>query len=840
MANKPVKRLADYQAPDFLIDSVELCFELDDHQTTVRAVSQIRRNGSHRRPLVLDGEGMVLKGVALNGEAVSDYRLDDTSLGIATELDVFTLTVETQLDPAANTLLEGLYKSGGAFCTQCEAEGFRRITYFLDRPDVMAVYTTKVIADKACYPQLLANGNAIERGELDDGRHFVTWQDPHPKPCYLFALVAGDFDLLKDDYTTASGRQVALEIYVDKGRAAQASHAMTSLKAAMKWDEENYGREYDLDIYMIVAVDFFNMGAMENKGLNIFNAKYVLADDDTATDQDYDNIAAIIAHEYFHNWTGNRVTCRDWFQLSLKEGLTVFRDQQFSADWTRSEVGRIKEARVIRTQQFAEDAGPMAHPIRPEAVEEMNNFYTVTVYNKGAEVIRMLHQLLGKDGFRKGSDLYFERHDGQAVTCDDFVTAMADANGRDLSQFRLWYSQSGTPELTLTEHWQDGRYRLTVAQHTRPTADQADKVPLQLPLSIELIGDAGNQELTLDITRAEQSFELGRFERKPLLAPLCGFSAPVRLHFEQGDGELADLMRQASDTFVRFDAAQRLVERIVLARLKGEDHSRAMGLWLHALKTLCDDISLDPALLAELLTVPALPTLMNLSDDIDLDGLIAARTMLHGALFEAMESDLVRLYERAKGRDNAGSRALANAALVILAKGGEGHLAVHQYQHDDGMTLRQGALNAAVAGDIPELDALLADFEARFGDNPQVMDKWLMAQAQRADALERLPALTEHPAFDWQNPNRTRALIGTFVALNPQCHSQAGYDYLAQVLPKLDAINGQATARIVTPLLQWRRFDEARRLGLEALLKGLGSRPGLSADLAELIGKALA
>ncbi|WP_115718642.1 aminopeptidase N [Gallaecimonas mangrovi] len=832
MANKAVKRLADYQSPAFLITHLDLTFELDDTQTRVTAVSKLKKNGTDSA-LRLDGEHLELVSVELDGKTV-EPRFENEQLVIDVAGDSGELKIVTLTNPSTNTALEGLYKSGGAFCTQCEAEGFRRITYFMDRPDVLAIYSSKVIADKEKYPQLLSNGNLVECGDLDGGRHFATWQDPFPKPCYLFALVAGDFDILEDSFTTMSGRDVLLQIYVDKGRRAQATHAMTALKASMKWDEDTYGLEYDLDRFMIVAVDFFNMGAMENKGLNVFNAKFVLADDNTATDADYDRIAGIIAHEYFHNWTGNRVTCRDWFQLSLKEGLTVFRDQSFSADWAGSSATRIHEAQLMRTAQFAEDAGPMSHPIRPQEVVEMNNFYTVTVYDKGAEVIRMLHGLLGKAGFRAGMDLYFKRHDGKAVTCDDFVDAMADANDVDLTAFKGWYSQSGTPIVTVTELWENGQYGLKLSQVTPPTADQKEKGPLPLPFAIELLG---HSKQVLQLQGAEQTFALGHFDEKPVLAPLCGFSAPVKLVFEQSDDELAALMEKAEDGFVRVDAAERLLQRLVAAWLEGQEHP-ALELWLNALHGIASRPLTDAFLDAELFKVPSVNAMLGWFENIDLDGLVAARTRLRSQVRERLFAVLHDRYQMVKDVKEKGARALTNSLLVLLAESLENAIEERYFQARN-MTERQGALAAAVAGNLAISDKLLSDFDDKFGDNLQVMDKWLMLQGQRSGALKRMPKLTEHSAFSWNNPNRTRSLIGVFIAHNPEAHSDAGYQWLSEVLPKLDSINPQATARMVGPLLQWRRFDAKRRQSLEALLTGLQT-PTTSADLGELLGKALA
>ena len=562
--------LADYRPSNYTIDTVNLTINLDDTCSQVISELTIIRQCEKLQPLELNGEHLTLISIAIDNQVLSkaQYQLSETLLTIPSSSLPdgvnFTLTITTEINPQENTALEGLFKSGDAFCTQCEAEGFRRISYYLDRPDVMATFTTKVIANKSLYPYLLSNGNKVAEGELTDGKHFVTWHDPFPKPCYLFALVAGDFDLLQDSFTTESGRNVALEIFVDKGNLTKAEHAMVSLQKSMAWDEETFGLEYDLDIYMIVAVDFFNMGAMENKGLNVFNSKYVLADSQCATDSDYFNIEAVIAHEYFHNWTGNRVTCRDWFQLSLKEGLTVFRDQQFSADMHSGAVTRIQNVRLLRSQQFAEDAGPMAHPIRPEKVLEMNNFYTLTVYEKGSEVIRMLHTLIGVDMFRKGMDLYFKRFDGMAVTCDDFINAMSDASGKDLSQFKLWYSQSGTPIIKAEEDFnsQDNTYTLSLSQQSPITKHQPNPQALHIPINIELISGNDGGDTTselLEFTQAEQSWTFTGFTCKPTLAMLTDFSAPVRLIFEQDDSSLLTIMRQAVNSFLSLGCRAKII-----------------------------------------------------------------------------------------------------------------------------------------------------------------------------------------------------------------------------------------------------------------------------------------
>ncbi|MFT5313382.1 MAG: aminopeptidase N, partial [Paraglaciecola sp.] len=641
-----IKKRSDYQVPDFLIDHVTLEFHLDGANTRVRCTTEVKRNGQHSRPLVLDGEQLSLCSLRVNSRLTDDYLLSDSGLSLAVTEDQFELTIETQCDPQANKSLEGLYLAAGAYCTQCEAEGFRKITYFLDRPDVLASYEVTIYADKTAYPYLLSNGNTIARGDLDDGRHWMTWQDPFKKPCYLFALVAGDFDLLEDSFTTQSSRDIKLQLFVDKGMAGRGGHALQSLKKAMAWDEEVFGLEYDLDIYMIVAVDFFNMGAMENKGLNVFNSKFVLADPTSATDEDYFNIEAVIAHEYFHNWTGNRVTCRDWFQLSLKEGLTVFRDQQFSADMSSAVVNRIKNVRIMREHQFAEDSSPMSHPIRPEEVMEMNNFYTVTVYDKGAEVIRMIHTLLGQDGFRKGMDLYFQRFDGQAVTCDDFVQAMADANHKDFSQFRLWYSQSGTPRVTVADHYDpvSKTYSISFSQRHLATADQAQKQHLHIPIKYDLLDRAGKSLITnsegeqggavLELKDSKQELVLENISSKPIPSLLHDFSAPVRLIYDYDWQQLAHVMTHCADDFARWDASQSLFSDCI-HKLSTTEHSQQAVLIeqvLSVVEGMLDQKNCPPALLAEMLSVPSFETLCQQLDTVDIDSLYQARLQLLSAI----------------------------------------------------------------------------------------------------------------------------------------------------------------------------------------------------------------
>ncbi len=861
------KHRLDYQPPLYLIDHIALDVQLDDHQTRVRAVSQVRRSGEHAQSLVLDGEAMRLVAVAVDGQPWSQYELEPHQLVLHGLPQAFELCIETELDPEANTALTGLYKSGSAFCTQCEAEGFRRITYYLDRPDVLARFETRITADREAYPHLLSNGNPVGQGALTDGRHWVSWVDPFPKPCYLFALVAGNFDVLRDEFVTFSGRKVALELFVDKGNLDRAEHAMASLKKAMRWDEERFGLEYDLDIYMIVAVDFFNMGAMENKGLNVFNSKFVLANPQTATDTDYFDIERVIAHEYFHNWTGNRITCRDWFQLSLKEGLTVFRDQEFSSDIGSRAINRIRNVRIIRGPQFAEDAGPMSHPIRPDVVVEMNNFYTLTVYEKGSEVIRMLHTLLGEADFQAGMRLYVSRHDGQAVTCDDFVSAMEDASGRDLSQFRRWYSQSGTPRLTVRDHYdaERQRYRLMVSQQTPPTADQAEKLPLHIPLSLALYGASGhllvNQgvplDLVLEVTEAEQEFCLEGVSEAPIVSLLQEFSAPIKLDYPYTDTQLAFLMAHARNAFARWDASQMLLNKHVLANVARFQAGEALHMpesLLQALREVLLDERLDKALAAEILRLPSEVSLAELFDAVDVDAIHAVRNFVQQEIARGLQKECLAVYHanqltgyRITQQDMA-ARDLASVCLgyLALADASQGDALVQaQYERADNMTDLLAAMQAAKAAQLACLPALLADFEARWHKDGLVMDNWfrLQASSPAADCLSRVRQLLDHPAFSLNNPNRVRALIGTFSAANPvHFHAQdgSGYRFLGEILRQLNGINPQVAARMVTPLIQFQRLDPARQALMRAELQRLADLPGLARDLEEKVVRALA
>lgn len=846
--------LADYAKPLFSIETVNLTFDLFDTETLVTNTMQVNRAGEHNAALVLDGEHLTLQSVSIDGATLTPehYQLTDNSLTIQPNAASFELTIVTKINPQDNSSLEGLFKSGGAFCTQCEAEGFRRITYYLDRPDVMSVFTTKVIADQATYPYLLANGNSIDKGQLANGRHFVSWHDPYPKPSYLFALVAGDFDLLSDRYTTSEGRDVTLEIFVDKGNLNKAHHAMASLKHSMKWDEDTFGLAYDLDIYMIVAVDFFNMGAMENKGLNVFNSKYVLADETSATDTDYFNIEAVIAHEYFHNWTGNRVTCRDWFQLSLKEGLTVFRDQQFSADMHSAAVTRIQNVKVLRAMQFAEDAGPMSHPIRPEKVVEMNNFYTLTVYEKGSEVIRMLHTLLGKDGFRKGMDLYFKRFDGMAVTCDDFVEAMADATNVDLSLFKRWYSQSGTPTLTVTESFDPNtqQFSLTIEQSITKTTKEGQDNILHIPVKIELISTNNKTSQLLELTSQQQTWHFDGYSEKPIVALLGDFTAPVKVEFEQDDDELECIMTKAENEFCRWDAGQKLYTRYISKLLETPEYELPEQLLTSFISILTSDI--DAALKAEQITLPSVNELAELFQQVDPVALCQAHQSLAIFFAQGAMSQLNAVYQESTetSYSNDGlsiaKRSLKNACLSYLATLDKADsMAQQQYAQSDNMADSLAALKVAATNNLPCFDDLMAQFESQWSDTTLVMDKWFMMAASHAsdEIFQRMNKLLAHPLFTLNNPNRARSLLGAFSSANPKyfhCVSGKGYKLLAEQIAKLNDINPQVASRLITPLIQFKGLDKTRQVMIKAELERLMKLPKLSKDLKEKLEAALA
>ncbi len=874
---QPIYR-QDYRAPDYWIDQVELRFELGEEYTEVQARLNLRRNAAvndGHQPLVLNGQDMELHALRLNGRTVSadTYQIDDRQLTLPAVPDHCTLDITTRLRPQDNTALEGLYQSSGNFCTQCEAEGFRRMTYFLDRPDVMAVYRVTIVADQARYPVLLSNGNLVDSGRFDDGRHWASWYDPFPKPSYLFALVAGNLSHIEDRFTTRSGREVVLRVYSESQHVDQCEHAMHSLKKAMRWDEQRFGREYDLDIYNIVAVGDFNMGAMENKGLNVFNTKYVLAKPDTATDSDYQHIEGVIAHEYFHNWTGNRVTCRDWFQLSLKEGLTVFRDQEFSSDMGSRGVKRINDVALLRAVQFPQDTSPMAHPVRPDSYIEINNFYTVTVYEKGAEIIRMLHQLLGEAGFRHGLDLYFERHDGQAVTCDDFVSALADANDLDLEQFRLWYSQAGTPTVTVTDDYDSVRqcYTLTVQQHTPPASGQSDKLPLHVPLALGLLGEAG-QELplqlagenapapegtrVLELREAEQRFTFVNVPERPIPSLLRGFSAPVKLNYDYQDRDLRFLLAHDSDAFNRWEAGQQLAIRAILGLV--DDYRQ--GRELQQPTALADvfgqvltDARADPALRALALSLPSESYLGEQMATVDVDGIHAARTHLRQSLAQHLRSELQTTYEEHQDHgpyrlDGAaiGRRSLKNRCLdyLVATADADGYaLAERQYREAHNMTDQLAALQALAHSDATVRAQVLTDFYQRWQHDPLVVDKWftLQATAPGPDTLMQVTELLDHAAFNLKNPNKVRALLGAFSHNPTAFHAAAGsgYAFVADHVIKLNLINPQVAARLLGVFSRWARYDRSRQELMRSQLKRILKQPRLSPDVYEIAAKSV-
>ena len=875
---RPV-RLEDYRQPDWVVETVELDVKLDPAATRVRATLALRPNGNGAAPapLTLDGDGLNLRGLKLDGATIPPEQFVATAdrLTIAQPPQrPFRLEIETVIDPSANTQLMGLYRSGAIYCTQCEAEGFRRITYFLDRPDVMAVYTTRIEAEKADAPVLLANGNLVASGDLPGtSRHFAVWHDPFPKPSYLFALVGGKLACVEDRFRTMSGRDVTLRIYVEAGKEARCVYAMDSLKRAMRWDETAFGREYDLDIFMIVAVSDFNMGAMENKGLNVFNDKYVLASPETATDSDFERIEAIIAHEYFHNWTGNRITCRDWFQLCLKEGLTVFRDQEFSADARSRAVERISRVRGLRAHQFVEDAGPLAHPVRPRLYHEINNFYTATVYEKGAEVVRMIKTLLGPETFRQGMDLYFTRHDGEAATIEQFVQCFADVSGADFTQFMLWYSQAGTPEVVATGGY-DARartYRLEVAQTVPPTPGQPSKEPMVIPLAIGLVGRDGRdlplklsdgrtiERGVLTLTRPADTFVFGDIGEPPVPSLNRGFSAPIKLVANLSADDLRFLAAHDVDAFNRWQALQTLATRLLLdnvANLRaGKPARRDSGL-LDALGAVLGDGTLEPAFIALALTLPGESDLAReIGRDVDPDAIFAARSALRAVVGDHLAGPLFDHYRRlSESRPytpdaaGAGRRALRNVCLDLLVATGRPDavsLAAQQYQAADNMTDRMAALSTLSLRDVPERTAALDDFYTRYGDDPLIVDKWFTLQATIPEpaTLDRVKALTGHAAFSFANPNRVRALIHAFALANPKEFNRtdgAGYDFIADTVLALDRKNPQLAARLLSALKSWRMLEPGRRAMAEKALQRVAAAPAPSPDVADIVQRALA
>ncbi|MFT3741837.1 MAG: aminopeptidase N [Gammaproteobacteria bacterium] len=873
-----VHYLNAYQPSDFLIDAVYLHFALEDTATRVKAILDMRRNPLSkdlRAPLVLDGEALKLITVTIDGVelAKSAYSLDDKHLTIRQVPERFKLETEVEINPAANKKLSGLYKSGDIFCTQCESQGFRRITYYLDRPDVLAQFTTGITADPTRYPVLLANGNLTESHLLDNGKQWVKWVDPTLKPCYLFALVAGNLDVLEDVFITQSERKIQLAIYVEPGKLPQATHAMHSLKLAMAWDEKAYGREYDLQNYMIVGVGDFNFGAMENKGLNIFNDKYILAQQETATDEDFIDVMSVIAHEYFHNWSGNRVTVRDWFQITLKEGLTVFREHQFTAEKTSPTVKRIQEAKLIRNQQFSQDAGPMAHPVYPDSYIQINNFYTVTVYEKGAEIIRMLHTLLGATAFRKAMDYYFSRNDGQAVSVEEFVRAMEITSGKDLQQFRRWYKQAGTPVVMIKDEYnaQTQTYTLTVTQACPPTPGQPDKEPFHIPLAVGLLDENGNAlplqfslEQTavtgteiLSVTQPVQSFHFFNVTSRPVPSLLRDFSAPVKLQFDYTEENLLLLARHDTDLFNRWDACQQLALRILLrliANYEAELELVTPYAYLTLLSEILADESLDPALKAEMLVPPAESYLIEQMPVANVDAIHAVREWLRKHIAATLKTAFLNYYQQqqveipyAVDAQAVGRRRLKNLALgylALLADESVFELCTKQFNHANNMTEVMGALLALNDIDCPTRQQMLAAFYHKWQKDNLVVDKWLRLQAQSTlpDTLSVVKSLIQQPSFDLKNPNRVRALIGGFCSGNPvRFHtlSGEGYEFLAHYVLEIDQFNPQLAARIIEPLTLWKKFDATRQQLMRAQLEKILLQPKLSSDVYEIVTKSL-
>ncbi|MFK7861872.1 MAG: aminopeptidase N [Granulosicoccus sp.] len=876
-----IQRL-DYQVSPWQISHTRLHFQLEPDATQVHSeltmqYTPVDGGSSSPLPLTLDGLDLTLQGVSVDGIALStdQYQVERGSLILSNLPAQCVLSIDTLINPEANTALEGLYRSSGNFCTQCEAEGFRKITYYLDRPDVLSVFDVSIEADESDYPVLLSNGNLGEQIRLDDGRHRISWHDPHPKPCYLFALVAGSLAVVEDQFVTASGRPVLLQIYVQEHNVDYCDYAMQALKRSMRWDEQVYGFEYDLERFMIVAVDDFNMGAMENKGLNVFNSRFVLADVETATDKDFMGVEAVIAHEYFHNWTGNRITCRDWFQLSLKEGLTVFRDQCFSSDMHAATVKRIEDVRLLRARQFAEDASPMAHPIRPDSYIEINNFYTLTVYEKGAEVIRMLHTLLGAKAFRAGMDEYVRRHDGSATTCDAFVDAMQSATDTDLAQFRRWYEVAGTPRLVVSEDYDKTAscYRLTITQHTPDTPGQSNKPPLFIPVVMGLLDEQGNSipldsstgvpgrvmdngsgNVILECSQISQSFDFDNIDSLPTASLLRGFSAPVKLEQSLSDTQLALLIAHDSDDFNRWEAVQRLGERVIMAQLHGRDTRASMQVLNTALEALLADNDLQNAFKAEALQLPSVDTLAESVDKVDYIALGAACDHVQRAVAMHQEPVLRKLV--CHGRNpkldllddqSMGMRALTNVALLLLT-----HIADHdwpqlareQFVKADNMTDRLAALTCLCHGHSDERRQSLAEFYVTARPHKLVLDKWFAVQAasRRAEVLDDVVGLYGHPDFDMRNPNRARSLVATFAMNNPMAfhaHDGAGYAFVADRVIELDKLNPQVASRLVTPLTRWARLMERQQGMMLEQLRRIMSSGSLSPDVFELVSKSL-
>lgn len=860
--------LKDYTPPEYLIEHVELDFDLQKDITTVRSKLQIVKNplsDANTKQLILNGENLELTYIAIDDKQLNalEYKQTPTYLILDNMGDSFTLQITTEINPEANTALSGLYKSSGIYCTQCEAEGFRRITYFLDRPDVMATYKVTIHADKREYPILLSNGNLVEHGSENARTHYATWEDPYKKPSYLFALVAGDLVCAQDTYITMSGRLVKLQVFVERPNLEQTTHALAALKKAMAWDEQTYGREYDLDIYMIVAVNDFNMGAMENKGLNIFNSKYILASPSTATDFDFEHIDVVVGHEYFHNWSGNRVTCRDWFQLSLKEGFTVFREQQFTQFVTQSPVVRIDEVKNLMIRQFAEDSGPLAHPVRPDAYMEINNFYTATIYEKGSEVIRMLHTLLGPEKFRAGTDLYFSRFDGHAVTTDDFVAALQEASEVDLIQFKLWYTQAGTPEVTVAEDYNsdEKRYTLTLSQYIPDTQGQTNKQPMHIPIAIGLLDENGNdislREKVLSLTKATQEFVFDDMQTQPHLSILRNFSAPVKIKRDVSDEELAFLLNNDTDDFNRWFCGQKLYTNVLLRLVNDVQNNKKLilpELIFRTFGNILVDIHMNLSLKAELLQLPSVQFIIDAMEIADPDAIYTARRFVITTLCEKFKRDLLAMYGaymvpgpyQYTAQDVA-KRSCRNVILSYLLSPKDINaitLADSQYNKANNMTDCIAALAGLASISCNQRIEVLIDFHDKWSTNPLVINKWLgiQATADLDDTLEQVKSLMQHPAFDIKNPNKVYALIGGFGSGNPvkfHALNGEGYKFLADVVIELNSLNPQVAARMLTPLTQWQKFDKLRQDLMCTELLRIKNVKGLSPDVLDIVMRSL-
>jgi aminopeptidase N len=849
-----ITRREDYREPDWRVPEIALDFDLDPAATRVRTTLWVERNGSHDRPLRLDGDGLTAISVKVDGAETTDWRMDGPNLVVPLTGAAHKVETEVEIAPERNTQLQGLYASSGMLCTQCEAEGFRRITFFPDRPDVLSRYKVKLTADKARFPVLLANGDPIAQGDLEGGRHWAEWHDPFPKPSYLFALVAGDLVANRGTFATMSGREVQLGIWVRAPDLPKTDHALHALKLSMAWDEKVYGREYDLDVFNIVAVDDFNFGAMENKGLNVFNSRYILADPDTATDYDYDAIAAVVAHEYFHNWSGNRVTCRDWFQLSLKEGFTVFRDQSFSADQGSAAVKRIEDVRGLRASQFPEDSGPLAHPVRPDEYIEISNFYTATIYNKGAEVIRMMATILGPEKFRAATDLYFDRFDGTAATCEDFVQSMEQAGGVDLTQFRRWYSQAGTPRVSATLGQEGGRARLKLRQLVPPTPGQPEKDPMVVPLKIKLFGAITGRALSDEhlVLLKDESHEVlfENLPEQPVLSINRGFTAPIVVETNRTAKDLAFLSAHDDDPFARYEAMQQLMLDTLVASVAngGGDHQSV----IEAVRNTLTDAKLDRAFVAEAVLLPSDSFIGDQMILVEPEAIFRAREALRQDLGKALATEWRAAYEGSLANRfeyspaAKGARRLKTVSLGYIAASGAAdadQLAFDQFSGADNMTDRQGGLTTLVNGISPLREEALEAFYRRYQGNGLVLDKWFQAQAlsARADTAEVVERLVAHPDFTLSNPNRARSLIGAFSVNQRAFHdvSGRGYRFVADQLIALDKLNPQTAAKLIPPLGRWKRFDEGRAAKMRAELERIVATPGLSKDMFEQASKSI-